>query len=50
MSRDCIINNKSRWGQKSFPFVMNDQKSVNIDTKFDLLIAKMLIETRIIFH
>ena len=44
MSRDCIVNHKSRWGKKSFPYVMSDQKSVNIDTKFDLLIAKMLIE------
>ena len=44
MSRDCIVNRKSRWGLKSFPYIMSDQKSVNIDTKFDLLIAKMLIE------
>ena len=43
MTRDCIINKSSRMGNKSFPYVM-DEKSVNIDNKFDLLIAKTLIE------
>ena len=34
MTRDCILKLKSRWGIKSFPHLMPDQKSVNIDTKY----------------
>ena len=44
MTRNCILNKKSRWGNKSYPMIMPDFKSVNIDTKLDLLIAKLLIE------
>jgi D-3-phosphoglycerate dehydrogenase / 2-oxoglutarate reductase len=44
MTRDCILNQKSRWGKKSYPMMMSDIKSVNIDTKHDLLIAKLLIQ------
>jgi D-3-phosphoglycerate dehydrogenase / 2-oxoglutarate reductase len=44
MTRDCILNKKSRWGKKSYPMIMPDFKSVNIDTKNDLLIAKLLIQ------
>ena len=44
MKRDCIVKSKSRWGKKSFPLIMSDKKSINIDTKFDLLMAKMMIE------
>ena len=44
MTRSCIIRYKSRWGQKSFPYIMSAEKSINIDESFDLLIAKMMIE------
>ena len=44
MTRNCIIRYKSRWGQKSFPYIMSAEKSINIDESFDLLIAKMMIE------
>ena len=44
MTRECIINQNSRHGKKSLPFFMGENKSVNIDNKFDLLIAKTLIE------
>tara|TARA_B100001093_G_scaffold454059_1_gene463128 strand:+ start:717 stop:1757 length:1041 start_codon:yes stop_codon:yes gene_type:complete len=44
MSRNCILNKKSRWGTKTYPMIMPDIKSVNIDTKHDLLIAKLLIQ------
>ncbi len=44
MTRDCILKQKSRWGKKSFPFLMPDHKSVNIDTNYDLLVAKHLIK------
>jgi len=44
MRRDCIIKQKSRQGKNSLPFIMNENKSINIDNKFDLLTAKLLIE------
>ena len=45
MTRDCLFKKKSREGNKSFPFVMSENKSINIDNKFDLLVAKKLIES-----
>jgi D-3-phosphoglycerate dehydrogenase / 2-oxoglutarate reductase len=44
MTRECIVNQKSRQGKKSLPFIMDESKSINIDNKFDLLVAKTLIE------
>ena len=44
MTRECIIHQKSRHGNKSLPFIMDENKSINIDNKFDLLVAKTLIE------
>lgn len=44
MTRDCLIRQHSREGKKSYPFIMPDEKSVNIDNKFDLLNARLLIE------
>ena len=44
MTRNCILNQKSRWGKKGYPMIMPDVKSVNIDTKHDLLIANILIQ------
>jgi len=44
MTRECILHKKSRWGKKSYPMIMEDTKSINIDTKHDLLIAKLMID------
>ena len=44
MTRKCIIDLKSRNGKKSYPFIMPLEKSINIDEKFDLEIANLLIE------
>jgi D-3-phosphoglycerate dehydrogenase len=44
MTRECLIKNKSRNGKKYFPFIMPQEKSINIDEKFDLMLAKLLIE------
>jgi D-3-phosphoglycerate dehydrogenase len=44
MTRDCLFRQNSREGKNSFPYLMSDEKSVNIDNKFDLLVAKLLIE------
>ncbi len=43
MSRKCLLK-KSRIGKNSIPFIMPQEKSINIDEKFDLLTAKHLIE------
>ena len=43
MTRDCIINQKSRNGRRSYPLVMPQEKSINIDEKFDLKIAELMI-------
>ena len=44
MTRNTLIKKNSRNGKKSIPYIMSDEKSINIDTKFDFEIAKMLIE------
>ena len=44
MTRNTLIKKNSRNGEKSIPYIMSEEKSINIDTKFDFEIAKMLIE------
>ena len=44
MSRKTLIEDNSRNGKKSFPYIMRDDKSINIDAKFDFTMAEMLIE------
>tara|TARA_B100000214_G_scaffold370180_1_gene344417 strand:+ start:224 stop:1942 length:1719 start_codon:yes stop_codon:yes gene_type:complete len=44
MTRKCILIHKSRNGKKSFPLIMDSKKSINIDEKFDLNLAELLIE------
>lgn len=44
MTRDCILNKKSRHGSNQYAYIMNENHSINIDYKFDLLVAKLLIE------
>lgn len=44
MTRNCILNFKNRNGKKSFPLIMDTKKSINIDEKFDLKIAELLIK------
>jgi len=44
MTRDTIVNEFSRNGKISRPYIMNDEKSVNIDTTMDLKLAEILIE------
>ena len=39
-----MFTHNSRNGGNHFPFVMPEDKSLNIDNKFDLEIAKLLIE------
>ena len=44
MRRDVIIKKKNREGSYSFPFIMPQEKSLNIDEKFDLKLASLMIE------
>ncbi len=44
MTRDCLINKFSRHGEDSRPYIMSEEKSVNIDSRFDLLLADILIK------
>ena len=44
MTRDCIINQFSRNGKISRPYLMDDFSSVNIDTLIDLKLAEILIK------
>lgn len=44
MKRDVIINERSRWGKVIRPYIMPEEKSVNVDTPVDLKLAELLIE------
>ena len=44
MTRDCILYQNSRNGKNCYPFIMPSEKSINIDEKFDLLLAELLIK------
>ena len=44
MTRDTLINNFTRHGKDSRPFIMPSERSINIDEKFDLLLAELLIK------
>jgi CMP-N-acetylneuraminic acid synthetase len=42
--RDVIMNKSSIWGDSITPFIMPEERSVNIDSLMDLKLAEMLIE------
>lgn len=44
MTINTLLNETSRSGKISRPYEMPEERSVNIDNKFDLLTAKLLIE------
>lgn len=44
VTRKSLFTHNSRNGGNHFPFIMPENKSLNIDNKFDLEIAKLLIE------
>ena len=43
MTRKTLIEKNSRNGKKSFPMIMSDHKSINIDTFEDLEYARYLL-------
>lgn len=44
MTRPCLIDLVSRHGEDSRPYIMPEEKSINIDSRLDLTIARLLIE------
>ena len=44
MTRNCLLEQNSRHGKKQYPLIMSEEKSINIDTPYDLKVARLLIE------
>ena len=47
MTRDCIVENFSRNGSVSRPYIMEELESVNIDSMIDLVTAKAIMRGNI---
>lgn len=43
MTRDCIVERFSRHGDRCIPYIMEENKSVNIDTILDFKLAEILV-------
>ena len=46
VKRDLIVKRKRYGTKNSIPYIMDSNKSINIDTKIDLIIAKQLLKKR----
>ncbi len=44
MTNDCLLNQRSRHGKYMRPYIMSSIHSINIDEKFDLILADSLIK------
>ena len=44
--RDLLARDKTFWGEKTLPYIMPPERSVNIDTWVDLKLAEALLEDR----
>ena len=40
VKRDIIVNKLSKWGKKIVPYIMPDERSINIDEPIDLTYCK----------
>ncbi|HEV8341074.1 MAG TPA: acylneuraminate cytidylyltransferase family protein [Candidatus Binatia bacterium] len=45
VKRDFLIESQTFWGEKTLPYLMPEDRSVNIDTWFDLKLVECLITT-----
>ncbi len=43
LRRDALMNDRIRWSQTSRPYIMPEERSVNIDTPLDLIVAEVLL-------
>ena len=44
MKRECIIDKGNRVGETSIPYIMDERSSINIDSTFDLAVARVFLE------
>lgn len=44
VKRDLLVKKKTFWGPKTFPFIMPEERSVNIDGWIDLRVAEALLK------
>ena len=42
--RDVLVNQRSIWGARTRPFLMDARSSVDIDTSYDLTVAEVLLQ------
>ncbi len=48
MTRDCIVENFSRHGEKCVPYIMDEKASVNIDTIMDFKLAEIMLKEKLL--
>ena len=46
MKRDTLMNEKTRHGKISRPYVMEDKYSINIDNEMDLRLAEVMLNIK----
>lgn len=44
MKRSFLEKEKTRYDKKTVPYIMNDMNSINIDMKYDLLVARAIMK------
>lgn len=45
--RNILKNNLSKWGKKILPYIMPDERSINIDEKIDLIYCKLRLKNKL---
>ena len=43
MTRDCIVEKGDRVGKVSIPYIMDEKSSINIDSRFDMMVAETVL-------
>ena len=46
MKRDTLMNEKTRHGKVSRPYIMEDKYSINIDNEMDLRLAEVMLNIK----